>query len=174
MEKTENGIISSIEEITISQMRKCEELLSGDKENIDNNIEVLSILTKLSIDEIEDLPMLELNDIIELISKQEFSMDGISFKNRICIDGIVYGNKSPFLDEINFTVKEIFTLKEYYKCNKINSMSDVAAILFREMDSNGNISRDMSSEAIERRTEIFQDMTIDVILPFISNIKKHI
>lgn len=175
MEKIKNvcEVITSIEEITINQVKRCEELLSGDTDDIDNNIEVLSILTNLSIEEIEDLPMLELNEIIELISKQEFSTEGISFKNRFEVDGIIYGNKSTE-GNINFTVKEIFTLKEYYKCNKINSMSDVAAILFREIDTDGNISRDLSYEAIEKRTELFGDMTIDIILPYITEIKNHI
>jgi hypothetical protein len=175
MEEIKNvcGVITSIEEITIREMKRCEELLSGDTDNINNNVEVLSLLTNLSIEEIEDLQMSELNEIIELIAKQEFTSEGISFKNRFEIDGITYMNKSTE-GNINFTVKEIFTLKEHYKCNKINSMSDVAAILFREMDTDGNISRDLSYEAVDKRKELFIDMTIDIILPYITEIKNHI
>ena len=174
MEEIKNvcEVITSIEEITIGEIKRCEDLLKGE-DNINNNIEVLSILTNLSIEEIEDLPMVELNKIIELISKQEFDTTGISFKNRFEIGGIVYGNKSTE-DNIIFTVKEIFILKEYYKCNKINSMADVAAILYREIDTDGNISRDLSYEAIDKRRDLFEDMTIDIILPYITDIKNHI
>lgn len=170
-------IISDPTEITIKKLMRCEEILEDNLMNeLDKYTSVIQELSNLTIDEIEDLKITTLKEVILIVSQQNFDMKDNVFVNEFKFDGITFKNKSTE-DNFHFSVKEIYKIKEIFnkKSLKINfSLATMASIIFRELDSEGNISRDFSDEALEKREEIFMNMTLDVILPYVVELKNHV
>ena len=169
-------VITKADEITIDQLLRADEVMSDTlKSELDKYVEVIQILSNLSVEEIEDLPIDTLKEVIRIIGTEDFALEGIPFKNEVVIDDITFKNRNVDGDNIQFTVKEIFTLKQYFNDNKTTiAISDVIAIIFREVDGSGDISRDLSVESIRKRSAILRYATLDVVLPFITAMKSQI
>ena len=168
-------VITKADEITIDQLMRCDVIMGDNlKTELDKYVEIIQILSNLTVEEIEDLPITTLKEVISVISTQDFNLNGLEFKNEIVLDGITFKNRNTDADNIKFTVKEIFTIKEYFKENKSISLPSLIGIIFRELDVEGNISRDLSDEAIHNRSEKLKHITLDVILPFINEMKNQI
>ena len=139
-------------DITINQMVKCEDILSDDNVNeLDKYINIIQQLSDLSIEEIEDLPIPKLKEVIGIINFEDINDVDLDFTNNFTIDGVKYVNNND---------------------NKI-SVGEIAGVIFRE-EVGGVISRDFSVYKIKERAVIFGDLTLDIILPYVLNIKKHI
>tara|TARA_R110002050_G_scaffold32264_3_gene83115 strand:+ start:80 stop:625 length:546 start_codon:yes stop_codon:yes gene_type:complete len=162
-------------DITINQMVKCEDILSDDNVNeLDKYINIIQQLSDLSIEEIEDLPIPKLKEVIGIINFEDINDVDLDFTNNFTIDGVKYVNRNEDINDIKLSVKEIYTIKDYFNNNdnKI-SVGEIAGVIFRE-EVGGVISRDFSVYKIKERAVIFGDLTLDIILPYVLNIKKHI
>lgn len=176
LENKVGKIISEPTEITIRQMIKCEEILEDNLMNeLDIHTAVIQELSNLSIEEIEDLKIATLKEIILIVSQQNFDMKDNVFVNEFKSDGITFKNKST-KDNFHFSVKEVYKIKEIIKKKGASnfSLASMASVIFRELDSAGNISRDLSDETLKKREDIFMDMTLDVILPYVLELKNHV
>ena len=87
-------ITNRADEITINQMVKCDSIINDkSKPELDRYVEVVQTLTNLSIDDIEELPIDTLKDVIRVIGEEDFSLEGLPFKNEVVIGGVTYIKK---------------------------------------------------------------------------------
>ena len=178
--KLENKVCeikTDAKDITLNEMLKCEKLLANkDNSELDNYVNVIQVLSNLTVEEIEDLPMATLKEVMTVIASQNFSLEGIDFVNEFELEGVKYKSKSVSADKIKINVKEIFVLRGLFKKDsKLElNLTTVAGVLFREVDEEGNISRDLSDEAILHRSTLLGNITIDVILPYLNDLKNHL
>lgn len=168
-------IVTSANELTIGAISRCEKLLADPfKNDLDKNVAIVQELSNLSVEEIEDLPMLTLVEVVNVIGTSDYNMDGCEFSNEFTIDGITFKNRAESEEDITFSVKEIFSLRELFKKESNKQMVTIASVLFREVIEDGTISRDISEEAILRRNSYMDKMTLDIITPYMSKIEKNL
>lgn len=172
-------IRTNVDEVTIGSLLKCNEILTREGDELDNYIYIIEELSNLSLMEIEDLPFKELSTLLSEMDLSDFDLDKINiddieFKNQIILDNHIYKSSSESSDDIRISVKEVFAIRRIYTENGEITLCEIAAVLFRELDNDGNLTRDLSEEAINKRCETHTEMTLNVILPYINDIKNHI
>lgn len=168
-------IATTASEITIKQLTECESIINDETTSeLDRYIRIIQVISNLTIEVIEDYTLDEVRELVELVINLDLTIEEADFKNEIIIDGITYRNKSVGFDNIKLSFKEMMTIKEYYATNNTIKLNELAAIIFRKVGDDGVISRDLRPEIIKTRSKIFENMTIDYILPYVNSIKSQL
>lgn len=149
-------------------------LSNGNGYNIDSLIELLTIITPLTYDEIEALDFDDFKELSNSITDTEFSKPvNQEYKSEFIFNDIVYKSNASN-NQWKPKVKEINTIEKYLK-NRINNGDTfnwnyvvyIAAIIFRDEET-------FDDEAIQKRYNIFKDnMTVDYIAPYLTDIQKY-
>lgn len=170
MKKVE--IITSLNDLTISQFEQLVEL--NEKEyntNIESYIDLIAILSNLSIDEIESLDIDEFKKIVDIIKDIDYKTFDEKFINEIEIDGVLYKTKSNGT-EYNFSVKEVVLLRELIAKDANHFLQEMIAILFKNVDADGNIINDLTPQAIQERKNKIGDIKMDIAGPYLTALSK--
>lgn len=149
--------------ITIDKFNQYQELVIDESFTLDYKLKVISIMTGISVDDLESIPLNKLRALGCKLSNLDIRYKDI--KTEFIKDGITYRSGST-KDKIKMNVKETFKLKELYESDKDLSMTDIVAIMFREVKGN-EISNDLSDEAIKNRKLVFNDMPLEYIISYL-------
>ena len=172
LKNTSVDVITSMSELSVSDLEKCiKNFNAKEKDNIERYIDLLTILTPMSTEEVEDLDIDDFKILAELIDVSDFDIKSKVFINKIEVDGIKYMTKSDGTS-YSFNVKEVFSIQKYLKNEEY--ILYFAAIIFRPVDENGKISNDFSNEEIMSRKELFKNINVDVVLPYLMSLSKFI
>ena len=134
---------------------------------IDRVVAFVSVLLGQSTDYVEEMELDDLNAIVEIISVDSlFDVGDCAFVSEITVDGTTYRSSAKD-NNYSFKVKELILLESKVKANE-NFLDDLAAIIFREVDADGNPSKDLSEEVIEARKQVFAGrVSITVMMPYL-------
>lgn len=136
-------------------------------DDIDNQLLQMSIITGLSIDELENLDLDEYKAIGQK-AYETFNVDlNTSLIKSIMIDGQEYGVSLKDNGDAKITLKDIQTIKAKVdvtdELNFINNLDLFAAILFKPI-INGKVIDD---DSLIERAQIFnENMNIEVVYPY--------
>lgn len=165
---------TKLENITIGQYIDVHKLslIKNDNE-VEQNIEFIHITTGKSIQEIEEMDMFEFRETLSNINIFEDSVNKYPLLTEINIDSNQY--KSTSKSGFTFNVKQISLLSAYVKKNPTDYIDYLAAVIFKNVDKEGNIINDYSEEGISIRAKQFRNkLTMDIITPYLHLIIKHI
>lgn len=166
-------VMTSLNEITIDQFESCVSILKKTYDSqIDQYVDLIQALSSLTRDEIEDLDLSEFESLIKAIKIDDLTGFNEQFINELTFDGVTYKSKSDG-KRFKFSVKEMFLLQDKIKENEDKYILDLAAIIFREVDAEGNISSDLSKETIAKRKDILKGIKMDVIAPYLLVLSKY-
>lgn len=165
-------IITSLNDLTISQFEHLVELNNKEyNTNIESYIDLIAILSNLSIDEIESLDIDEFKKIVDVIKDIDYKTFDNKFINQIEIDGVLYKTKSNGT-EYNFSVKEVVLLRELIAKDANHFLQEMIAILFKNVDADGNIISDLTPQAIQERKNKIGDIKMDIAGPYLTALSK--
>jgi hypothetical protein len=165
-------IITSLNELTISQFERIIELNGKQyNTNIESYVDLIEVLTNLSKDEIEVLDINEFKKIVDVIKNIDYKNFDDKFINQIEIDGVKYKTKSNG-SEYNFSVKEVIILRELIAKDSNHFLQEMIAVLFKNIDSEGNIINDLSPEAIQERKNKIGDIKMEIAGPYLTALSK--
>jgi hypothetical protein len=165
-------IITSLNDLTISQFEHLVELNNKEyNTNIESYIDLIAILSNLSIDEIESLDIDEFKKIVDVIKDIDYKTFDDKFINQIEIDGVLYKTKSNGT-EYNFSVKEVVLLRELIEKDANHFLQEMIAILFKNVDADGNIISDLTPQAIQERKNKIGDIKMDIAGPYLTALSK--
>lgn len=163
MEK-EIKLPKSHSEISIETFEKIIDIQTKQYESeIERYVELASLITGLSIDEVEELDFDELKVIINHINQIDVK-DG-ELQEKIIVDGNEFGRKQTK----SFTVKETILIQSIFSKKKAGYLNEIAAILFHPF-VDGEIKIDYSEKAIEERKLKFKDLTMEIISPYLNKL----
>jgi hypothetical protein len=172
----ENKQIQISTDLTQLSLKKFEKAINIFQKSYDMQfekfIDLIEVMTNLTPDDIEDLHIDDFKKIVDIIENIEFTSFEKKFINQIEIDGITYKSKSDGAD-YKFSVREIFLMQDILEKNPENYLLDLIAIVFREVDAEGNLIGDLKSESIEKRKEVFKDIKMDVVGPYLSSLSEY-
>lgn len=153
---------TKIKDITIDNYEKYLLLLSDEtKDGLEKKIYAISLFSKLSIDDICEM---DIKDFKKLTKKLELiNFYSKKIKPEITIDGVTYKSLSTS-NEVKLNVKESFMIKETLENGVFPSPSHLMAILYRPID---NLD-DYSIEGINQRKELFKNVSVEYILPYLT------
>jgi len=141
--------------------------------NIDRIIGLLTAISDMTVDEIEDIDFQSLTEIIEnlkLLKLQDTS--DFPLIQSIEIDGVKYG-VSLKDGEFRLKLGQVKLLEQIINEKGINYLPSFASIIFRELDADGLVVGLMDKESMNRRAEIFNTkMYMDVLLPYINKLSE--
>jgi hypothetical protein len=172
-------IKDSLQNVTIADFERLLAISNTNKyeDEVDKQVEILSILTNLNIDELESLELtefLELNDYIGELTLNSFKLNenqGVTdfiFKNKI------YRAKSLPKD-FKLNVKEMKIMKNEVKISGFGYLPKLAAIIYRDVLNDDFLNNDLSDETILYRSSHFKEnMTMDYITPFLLTITDYL
>lgn len=132
--------------------------------------DLISIATKKSQEEIDDLDLNSFKELANSINIAE--INNKDFINELKIDGVTYitnATNNTFI----FKVNEIQQLEKTIKDS--GNELDIAAIVFREKGDNDKPVNDFSREGIENRKKVFEnDMKIKHIFPYMLKLSEYL
>jgi len=165
MEK-EIKLVTDINELSINEFEKLINIFSKQYETkIEEYVDIISVISNLDIDEIENLDIDEFKKLVTIANDIQIQNLNAELISEINIDGVTY--KTNVKDNTyKFTVKEITLLQVLLVNQPSNYLADLIAIVFREIDSDGNLINDLSPEAIERRKEKLSTLKMKIIGPY--------
>lgn len=167
-------IITSLNDLTISQFEKIIELNEKQyNSSIESYVELMTVLTNLSIDEIESLDINEFKKIVNTIKDIDYKTFDDRFINQIEIDGVIYKTKSNGTD-YKFSVKEVVLLRELIAKDAYHFLQEMIAILFKNVDADGNIINDLTPQAIQERKDKIGDIKMEIAGPYLTALSKSI
>lgn len=165
-------IINSLNDLTISQFEHLVQLNNKEyNTNIESYIDLIAILSNLSIDEIESLDIDEFKKIVDVVKNIDYKTFDDKFINEIEIDGVLYKTKSNGT-EYNFSVKEVVLLRELIEKDANHFLQEMIAILFKNVDADGNIISDLTPQAIQERKNRIGDIKMDIAGPYLTALSK--
>jgi hypothetical protein len=169
----EINIKTELSEITVGEYSSLLEIFNKEYDSkIDLYTNIISTLSNATIDDIEELPLEEFVSIIPEVQVQALEQGNSDYVNKIIINDITY-KTSLEGNEYKFNVKQMKTLESVIKTEGYNYISDLAAIVFREVLPNGSLG-DLSTQSINIRKEIFKNnMTMDIITPYIISLSNN-
>jgi len=135
---------------------------------LQKNIDLAVTLTNLSEDEVEDLEFDDFKTIIQQINEIDVLSFGDVIEPTITIDGVEYGTKITE-GEYKFTIKETLLLQNLFTKKEDGYLSEVCAIIYHPI-VDGKIAFDYSEIAINKRKDIFKDLTINIVGPFLTKL----
>jgi hypothetical protein len=160
-------ITSSMDDLTISQFEKLIEIDNKNYDNsIDANIDLLSVISNFTKEEIEEMDINEFKKVINIVEKIDYKNFSKKFINEFEVDGVKFKTKAT-KKEFNFSVKEVMLLKNLVINKESNYLSELIAILFRNVDDNGELINDLSTEAIQERKEKIGDIKMKIVGPYL-------
>ena len=163
-----------LKDISLDKFKKYQSIATEykDKNDIDTYIQLVHILTDKSIEEVEEMELDEFKDIVQSIDISEENTTNLPFITKIEIDGKTY--ISTIKESFNYNVKQISLLTTIVKNNPTNYVTDLAAIVFKPVDDNGNILNDYTEAGINERKKLFNhNVTMNVIVPYLNLLVKH-
>jgi hypothetical protein len=165
-------IITSLNDLTISQFEKIVKLNEVEyNTSIESYIDLIDVISNLTKDEIEELDINEFKKIVDVVKEIDYKTFDEKFINEIEIDGVKYKTKSNGT-EYNFNVKEVVLLRELIAKNPYHFLQEMIAILFKNVDAEGNIINDLSPQAIEERKNKIGDIKMEIAGPYLTALSK--
>lgn len=167
------NVPESIDELNIDQFQSIVKIYTKEyKSKIDKLVDFIAVLTNNSVDFIENLDIEVFTKIKNTINLDNlFDLGDLNFTNELIIDDIIY--KTGSVDNnYTFKVKEIILLESVI--NKNNVFIDyLIAVIFKNVDENGNIIYDYSENAIKnRKNKLKNKVNIKIIAPFLLLLSK--
>lgn len=157
----EINLPKSHSEISIETFEKIIDIQTKEYElEIERYIELASIISGLSIDEIEEMDFEDLKQIIASIN--EIDMANNNAVDKITVNDIEYGRKQTK----SFSVKETIMLQSIFSKKEVGYLIEIAAVLFHPV-IDGEIKTDYSQVAIKERKDKFKDLTMDILSPYL-------
>ncbi len=154
-------ILTELSEINISQFEKVMDIYKKKYDTeYERDIDIITILSELSVDEIESLDLDIFDSINKTINIQNFEILNTNSKiiNEINVNGITY--KSRAIDnKFIFSVKEFLSIKNKLKESIDTVVLDVALIVFKPINSDINIDT--------VREDFKSGITMDIMSPYL-------
>jgi hypothetical protein len=165
MEK-EIKLPKSHSEISIETFEKIIDIQTKEYDSeINRCIELVSVMTGLSIDEIEEMDFEELKTLVDEVNQINVINNGSEILTSINIDGVEYGRK----ETKSFTVKETILFQNIFSKKEVGYLTEIAAVLYHPV-IDGEIKTDYSPTAIKERKDKFKDLTMDIISPLLNKL----
>lgn len=153
---------TKIKDITIDNYEKYLLLLSDEtKDGLEKKIYAISLFSNLSIEDVGDMDIKDFKKLTKKLESINFYSKKI--KPEITIDGVTYKSLSTS-NEVKLNVKESFMIKETLENGVFPSPSHLMAILYRPT----NNLDDYSIEGINQRKELFKNVSVEYILPYLT------
>lgn len=165
-------IPKSVEELSSEQFEK---LIKVYNKNYDSKVDMLvdfiSIMLNITIDEVEDMNIEDIMLIRDEINIEKlFDMGELIMVNQVEVDGITY--KSRAIDgKYDFKLKEMRLLETYIR-NNDSFIDYMMAIVFKNVDENGEIIDDNSEESINNRNKTLKGLNIKISAPYLILLSK--
>jgi len=172
-------IKDSLQNVTIADFERLLAITNINKyeDEVDKQVEILSLLTNLNIDELESLELtefLELNDYIGKLTLNSFKLNENQVINDFIFENKIYKAKSLPKD-FKLNVKEMKIMKNEVKISELGYLSKLAAIIYRDVLNDDSLNNDLSDETILYRSSHFKEnMTMDYITPFLLTITDYL
>jgi len=168
-------IKTSLDEVTIKNFEDLLTVSTSEnyEDEIERRIDLIHMLTNLSIDDIENL---DLEDF-KKINSDVFMLgleDGSTKKDIFEFEGKVYKTRNP-IETFKLNIREIMLLKNQVKKGTVSYLSKLAAIIYSEVLEDGTLNKDGSPEVIDKKADIFGDnMTMNYISEYLLSISKYL
>ena len=179
LKEKEVFIKDSLQNVTIADFEKLLTITNVNKyeDEIDKQVEILSVLTNLTIDELESLELtdfLMLNNYINKLNLDNFDLnENRGIKDFISINKIYRAKSLP--KDFKLNVKEMKIMKNEVKVSELGYLSKLAAIVYRDVLNDDSLNNDLSDETILYRSNHFKEnMTMDYITPFLLTITDYL
>jgi hypothetical protein len=179
LKEKEVFIKDSLQNVTIADFEKLLTITNVNKyeDEIDKQVEILSVLTNLNIDELESLELadfLELNNYINKLNLNDFNLNENQGINDFIFINKIYRAKSLPKD-FKLNVKEMKIIKNEVKISELGYLSKLAAIIYRDVLNDDSLDNDLTDETILYKSNIFKDnMTMDFIAPYLLTITDYL
>lgn len=166
-------ITTDLTQLSISEFENAVSIFNKEySTSIERYIDLIEVMTNLSISEIEDLDIFDFKKIIDVIETIKFHDFEKKFINEIQIGGVTYKSKSTD-SEYKFSVKEMFIINDVIVKNPENYLLDLISIIFKEVDAEGKIVGNLEPESIAKRKEIFKDIKMDIVGPYLISLSEY-
>lgn len=161
--------IEIIERLSETKINKFELILLNYYNEFDNEIDrfvnVLSLASNLSIDEVEELDLDLFKDLVTSLNINDLDESQELPTTDFVFDGITY-NRVKNINEVKLTVKEMRLLQNAISLNKNKFVGILASIIYIPTGEN------LTEESISKRKEILENnMSMDYIIPFLIKVK---
>lgn len=165
-------IPTSHTQIKLNSFEKLIHLYSNEASDVETvlqkNIELLVTLSNLTEAEVEELDYADFKSLIQLCNNIDVLSYGDNIIEEFEIDGIKYASRVSE-GEYKFSVKETLLLQNIFTKKETGYLAEIAAVIYHPI-IDGQITFDYSVQSIAQRKAIFNDLTIDVIGPFINKL----
>jgi len=164
------NVKTTLEEINIAEFEQAISVFnSKELTQLDKHVQIISLLSNLTTDEVEELDLDTFQELIKEISINDFSnVDEGHLTPEIIVDDIHYKTKANG-SEYKFTMKELMLLQKAIETNPNGYIIDLAAILFKEDDGT------LLKESIEFRKSLFKDkITMATLSPYILTLSTYL
>jgi len=165
-------IKTDLDEIALGEFAQITEILLKDYElYIDKYVDIVSVLSKIDRELIEEMNLDDFHEIVSKVQKVNLEQNLIvkEFDDSITINDIEYKAKLKADGTFSPTVKEVFLIEDAIKKHKINYFIYFAAIIFLEDGGKLDI------ESIKDRAQIFKEnMTVSFIMPYITIFSEYV
>lgn len=165
MEK-EINLPKSHSEISITTFEKIIDIQTKQYESeINRCIDLASLMTGLSTDEIESMDFEDLKELLNEINSINSLSYGDNLSTKIIVDGVEYARR----ETKSFTVKETIMFQNIFSEKKEGYLNEIAAVLFHPF-IDGEIKFDYSEKAIKERKEKFNSLTMEIVSPLLTKL----
>lgn len=149
-------------EITIGEYDEYLSIVfNGEYSDIERDTRIIALLSNSTIEEVCALPQSEFNKLQKDLKK--LRLKEIYNKTSVTIDDITYKSKSTkYVVKLN--VREAYLMNELFEGKPFPTPSVIMGVLFRPEDE----MKDYSIKKIMNRSEIFKQLTVDYVLPYLS------
>ena len=114
-------------DVTINQFKDIKEILLLDSNDLDKSIQIIALLNNVDVDDIESLPIVDLNNLIKSIEFISQPITTINVPNTLLINGVLFSvNKNIS----TLTVSQYLNLIEYSKDFNAN-LHNILSIFIR-------------------------------------------
>ncbi|MEO6304665.1 MAG: hypothetical protein ABIP51_16005 [Bacteroidia bacterium] len=169
IKKKTKTVLTKLNEITITQLESCYNILENKEgSQIDKWNEVICELSDISSDEVEEIPFNEQLELIQAINITNMPQDKVKVIEEIKLKDKCFRAKKII------NGKEMELITPYIISNPKNYLLYLAAIIYKEIDKDGNLIKDYSEDGIQQRKELFKELKADVIMPFLIIIQKYL
>lgn len=166
------NVVSDINELSITDFERLVYIFNKTYESkIEQYVDIIEVISSLNKDEIENMDINEFKKLIEISEKIKTQDLTKTKRNKLIVDGITY--KTNYTNgEYKFTVKEITLIQKAIANNPNQYLAEFIAIVFKNVDENGNTINDLSSEAIANRKEKLKNIKMKLIGPYFNSLTK--
>jgi len=130
------------------------------------NIDLVSAIYNITVEEIENLPISQFKDMVEVASNIDISL-GKDLTKTITVDGVEYGTRAYSTNNFTFNVKEVVLLQELFIAKKDSYLAEIAAVLYHPI-VDGKLVLNYDEKAILERKFKFLNLPVTAIDGYLS------